>query len=683
MSDSIRDTIRTTCPRDCYDACGIIVTRRDRKVTKVLGDPSHHVAQGALCGKCAVAYNGAWLDDTKRLAKPLLRSGPKGEFNFRESSWDSALSLISGKFNEILTTKGGSAIAHTHYTGTCSAIAGNFPTRFFNRIGAVEIDPDSVCNKAGHVALSLMFGSSLDGFDPRTVTDSKCILVWGANPSASAPHAHRNWLFSNSAKRIVIDPIRHETASKADLHLQLNPGSDASLAFAMLHVMKNEGLLNRTFIEKHAVGWEEIRRDVDEMTPERASLLTGVDVSLILSAARIYANGPSLLWMGQGMQRQKTGGNIMRSVALLPIATGNIGKPGAGFLYMNGFDNRGINPDILSGSVLKPVNAPSSISHMDLCEHLEDAAKCSAFVTWNNNIVASNPQQARLKAALSRTDLFHVAIDLFHTDTTRFADVVLPAASFLEFNDIVVPYFHYDISAQVKVREAPGEAIPNQEIFRRLSRSMDLADPELLESDDQILTSLLNATGLGISFEELAKVGTVRWASDPVIPFADLKFSTPSGKIEVASDRFLDAGTTRAPHAQSDAKPSGDQVRVLSPASNWLMNSSYGNDERIRKLQGEAKVSVNPRDLEKRGLRDGDSVELVNQTGRLGPLTVISTESVPVGTVLVPKGRWPGLETRCGANVNVLNSGEKSDLAASTSVHSVEASLQKIGATLA
>jgi anaerobic selenocysteine-containing dehydrogenase len=674
-----REIIKTTCPRDCYDACGIVVTRRNGVVTKVLGDPDHHVALGALCGKCAVAYNGAWLDDTRRLTKPLLRSGPKGTGSFVESTWDIVLPLIASRLESTTRERGGAAIAHTHYTGTCAAIAGNFPSRFFNRLGAVEIDPDSVCNKAGHMALGLIFGSSLDGFDPRSAPDTNCILVWGANPSSSAPHAHRHWLFNNSAKRVVVDPIRHETAAKADLHLQLFPGSDASMAFALLNVLKSEGWLDLEFIGRHTIGWDEIQPDIDAMTPHHAAVLTGVDPQLIAAAARMYAEGPSLLWMGQGMQRQRTGGNVMRSVALLPIATGNIGKRGSGFLYMNGFDSRGIRLDDLSGADLRPRDAPAAVSHMDLCDHLESAEGCSAFVTWNNNIVASNPQQSRLKAALSRESLFHVAIDLFPTDTTRFADVVLPAASFLEFDDIVVPYFNYDISAQVGVRQAPGDALPNQEIFRRLARHMRLDDPPLHESDEEMIAKMLQATGLGIDFAELAAAGTLRCRNDIVVPFADRVFPTPSGKIEIASDRFAEAGVSRAPSARSEDRPASGHVRVLSPASLWLMNSSYGNDDRIRKFLGEQNVSVNPVDVERNGLHDGDYVELVNDAGRLGPLKLIATEAVPAGAVVVPKGRWPSLEGDTGANVNVLNDGRKSDLGASTSVHSIQAILQKAG----
>jgi anaerobic selenocysteine-containing dehydrogenase len=185
-------------------------------------------------------------------------------------------------------------------------------------------------------------------------------------------------------------------------------------------------------------------------------------------------------------------------------------------------------------------------------------------------------------------------------------------------------------------------------------------------------------TGLEMSFRDLARVGTVAWRPEaPVIPFADLEFPTPSGRIEIASDRFVAAGTSRTPRAHSDEPPGGGRLRVLSPASRWLLNSSYGNDDHIRSLQGEQTVTVNPVDIERLGLSQNDAVELVNETGRLGPLRLVAADVVPPGVALVPKGRWPGLESAAGANVNVLNRGEKADLAGSTAVHSVEATLRK------
>ena len=257
-------TVRTTCPRDCYDACGIVVKLAADGTINVVGDPEHDVSRGALCGKCSIGYNGVWRDPGVRLTRPLKRVGPKGTGRFQPIGWDEALGDIAIRLNAI-RGRDGAAILQTHYTGTCSLIAGSFPLRFFNRIGATEVDPDTVCNKAGHVALQLTYGESTRGFDPRTIDGTNCVMIWGANPSTSAPHVHQYWLSETPAPKIVIDPIRHETAAAADMHLQLYPGTDGALAFAMLHAISAAGRIDRAFLATRSKGWEEIDRPIGRM----------------------------------------------------------------------------------------------------------------------------------------------------------------------------------------------------------------------------------------------------------------------------------------------------------------------------------------------------------------------------------------------------------------------------------
>ena len=663
------EIIRTTCPRDCYDACGIHVVRRGGVILKVMGDPAHPHNRGTLCGKCTLAYNGAWRDPEARLLHPQKRVGPKGSGEFEPISWDEALAAIAGRLTNILAESGGASVVQTHYTGTFSQIGYGFPLRFFHKIGATEVDPDTVCNKAGHVALGMTFGSSLDGFDPRSARDAACILVWGANPSASAPHAHRHWLREAPGTVIVVDPIRHPTAAQADLHLQPFPGTDAALAFALLHVIDREGLRDEEFLAVRTTGWEEVAPLLADCTPKWGEAVTGVPAARIVEAARVYGRGPSLLWLGQGLQRQATGGNILRACGLLAAATGNIGKPGAGFLYLNGTGSRGIQDDYIWGTSLNP-NMPTPISHMDLAERLEDAQSSRALFCWNNNIVASCPNQTRLRAALTREDLFTVAIDLFATDTTDYADIVLPAASFLEFNDLVASYFNYTLSAQVKASEPLGESLPNAEIFRRLAGAMGYAEPELFETDDAVIAALLRQTGTGLDFDALAQAGTVFISPDPVVPFADGRFATPSGKIEIASEAFEEAGLPRAPQPWADARPAGGKLRLLSPASPWRMNSSYDNEAKARCRTQTASVGLHPAEAAARNFTEGMAVIVSSEAGRL-PLSVTICEDVPRGVALIHKGRWPKLDPS-RANVNILNTGGRSDMGDSSAVHSVE-----------
>jgi anaerobic selenocysteine-containing dehydrogenase len=660
------ETVRTTCPRDCYDACGVLVAVEDGRIKHVRGDPGHHVSRGKLCRKCSIGYNGAYLDPDLRLTRPLRRSGPKGEARFEPIGWPEAIAGVAQQLTAIAAERGAASVLNAHYTGTCALIDGTFPQRFFNRLGATEVDPDTVCNNAGHVALGYVFGSSEEGFDPEAAAAAACIVVWGANPSASAPHAHDHWLREATGEIIVIDPIRTPTAAAADTYLQLRPGSDAALAFALAHVIRREGLVDDAFVRDCVLGYDELEPLLDPCTPAWAEERTGIPASLIEHVARAYGTGPSLLWMGQGLQRQPRGGNVMRAIGMLPALTGNIRRRGSGFLYLNGGDSRGIDFDWLAGAELARPGAPAAISQMDLASVLADRRQSSALVCWNINPVASSPEQAALRAALARDDLLTVVCDLFLTDTAAYADYVLPAAGFLECDDIVTSYFHHTLSAQVKAAEPPGEALRNAEIFRRLAAAMGFVEPALQESDTALIEHLLRPSG--VSWDDLARAGTVRLYPEQRVQFAD-GFPTASGRIEIASAAAEADGHPRLPEPSVDEPPPPGWLRLLSPASPWLMNATFGNDRKLRKRIGPATVALHPREAAGRGLRNGDAVTLRNATGALRMAVEVS-DAVPPGVAYAPKGRWPSHEP-AGANVNALNPGSKTDIGESSAVHGV------------
>lgn len=671
VADLHDEVVLTTCPRDCYDTCGMLVHRRHGVVTAVRGNPAHAVSRGTLCGKCSTAYNREWRDPALRLSQPLRRVGDKGAGRFEPITWDTAFAEIAGRLQHIIAARGAHSILNAHYTGTISLLAGISPMRFFHRLGATEVTPDTICNMAGHVALRYLYGSSMDGFDPRTAKDAACIIVWGANPHASAPHAHEHWLPEARGKIVVVDPIRTPTAAQADIHLQPFPGSDAALAFALLHVIRRNALVDSAFIAAHVLGWDELQPLLDACDPAWGAAVTGVPAALIEEVAVLYARGPSLLWLGQGLQRQATGGNVMRACGLLPAVTGNLCKPGAGFLYLNGnLKQRCMDEDYLAGTHLAPAGGLPSVSHMDFAAALEDPARSQALFVWNMNPLASCPQQARLRRAMQREDLLSIVSDLFATDTTALADYVLPAASFLEFDDLIASYFQLTLSAQVKAMEPMGNALPNQEIFRRLAQAMQYSEPELQESDASILATLMERSGLGLSFAALARRGSIWVPEQPAVQFADGVFATPSGRIEIACARAAQDGHPRLPQPWSDPRPVAGHLRLLSPAHAWLMNTSFGNVEKIEKRIGEATIALHPADAAARHLAEGDSAVVHNDSGRLGLKVVISDE-LPRGVALAHKGRWLGTDA-AGANVNVLNPGEKSDMGESTAVHSVE-----------
>ena len=307
---------------------------------------------------------------------------------------------------------------------------------------------------------------------------------------------------------------------------------------------------------------------------------------------------------------------------------------------------------------------------MDLIERLEHPTEIQALFCWNINPAASNPDLKRLHRALSQESLFTVVCDLFQTDTADFADIVLPASSFLEFDDLVTSYFNLSLGPQVKAQEPVGESLPNQEIFRRLASAMGYEEPELYESDESIIAHLLSDTPLTDGFEALKESGTVFLGTEPVVQFADLSFRTPSGRIEIASSQAEADGHPRLPQPLADPIPSAPRLRLLSPASSWHMNSSFDNDSRIASEAGPATVGLHPDDAAALGLKEGDDAKLSNETGEI-VLRVRLSDEIRPGVALSHKGRWPKLG-KDRVNVNHLNSGVKSDMGESTSVHGTE-----------
>jgi anaerobic selenocysteine-containing dehydrogenase len=339
-------------------------------------------------------------------------------------------------------------------------------------------------------------------------------------------------------------------------------------------------------------------------------------------------------------------------------------------LYLNGIQTRGLDGDYLAGTHLAATGGPPSVSHLDLAATLEQPDRARALFCWNINIAGSNPEQRRLRRALCREDLFTVAVDVFPTDTADMADIVLPAASFHEHDDLVVSYFHHSISAQAKIMNPLGDALPNSEIFRRLATAMDWNDYELHETDQQIIDRLLQQAGIDMDFPTLCRAGTVWPDPAPRLQFGNLHFPTPSGQVEIASALAEADGLPRVPTPTVDPAPGTGRLRLLSPSSAWTLNGLYSNDTRVGRRAGALTVTLNPLDAAARTLVPGDIATVTNDIGSLA-LPVQISEDVPPGVALIPKGRWPKLEPS-GANVNVLNPGARSDMGHSSAVHGTE-----------
>jgi len=307
---------------------------------------------------------------------------------------------------------------------------------------------------------------------------------------------------------------------------------------------------------------------------------------------------------------------------------------------------------------------------------LQDSAAIRSFLVWNCNPLASNPDQTSTRKGLAREDLFTVVIDCFMTDTAEYADIVLPAASFLEFDDLCASYFYLTVAAQVKCQEPLGESLPNQEIFRKLAKAMGLDEPALYEDDQAILISTLKGAGIIDAWSDFAERGWAHIGAEPLILWSEGEFPTPSGKIELASERAEADGHPRLPQPRIDPAPAHGKLRLLSPADKWLMNSSFGNDSRILKKLGPALVVIHPETADAFNIRDGDHVRLSNVLGELD-LTAKVSDAITPGALLSYKSRWLKTEP-APHNVNVLQAPTKTDMGESSSVHGTEVTIARI-----
>ncbi|MEM7467474.1 MAG: molybdopterin-dependent oxidoreductase, partial [Pseudomonadota bacterium] len=336
-----------------------------------------------------------------------------------------------------------------------------------------------------------------------------------------------------------------------------------------------------------------------------------------------------------------------------------------------------IDLDYIAGSDLTHEDKVS-VSHMDFAARLAGAKEFKTLFSWNTNPLASAPEQKRLREAMAREDLFTVVIDCFVTDTAKYADYVLPAASFLEFDDLTFSYFHLHMGAQAKVRKPLGEALPNQEICRRLAKAMQLEEPLLYEDDDTLLKKMMSeiapAFGERMSFDDLKQRGHFYLGNTPMPFHEDLAFNTPSGKIEIASAAAEEAGLPRVPLASHEPLEDTHTLRLLSPASKWRLNDSYANDEHLQQQAGAPVIYIHPDDGAKFGLKDNASARVFNAAGEAILTTKFDSTVLP-STVVSHKGRWPSLESD-KSSVNFVHTARKADMGESTSVHSTRVSIE-------
>jgi anaerobic selenocysteine-containing dehydrogenase len=670
------ETRQSVCALDCPDCCSLLVNVDEQgRGSRLRGNPDHPVTRGFLCGKVAryLERNG----HPDRLMHPLRRTGAKGQAEFERISWDEALDAMASRFTAIADTHGSEAILPYSYAGTMGRIqGGGMDRRFFHRLGASRLDR-TICSNAGGFGLLEALGTKL-GTEPEQFVHSKLILAWGANIHGTNVHL---WPFIVEARRrgaklYTIDPIETRTAALADRHFPINPGSDLALALGFMHVIFRDELEHpdaAAYVEDLA----KLRELASRYTPSAVEALTGIAASDVETLAREYATiRPAVIRMNYGLQRSDRGGRAFRAIASLPAIIGSWGQVGGGMQASTsgGFqfnDQKLQRPDLQLRSPLGREARLVNMSRLGTVLNETGGEAVHALFVYNSNPAGIAPNQAAVRRGLMRDDLFTVVAEHFITDTAAYADIVLPATTFLEHSDLYLAYGHYHVQMARPALPAPGETKPNTEIFRLLARRMGLNDPELQASDDELIRDALDTSHPyleGITLERLERERSIRLNVAPpgeaFLPFAGGRFATPSGKCEPGPD-VLDY----VPPVESRHGAEGGGKFPLEMVSSKLddaMNTTFGYRPEVDRETGMA--HLHPEDASERGIADGDAVRVFNDRGSL-KLTARMTPRIRRGVVRIPAVRW-GLKAEDRQTVNVLTSERLTDIGEAATFYS-------------
>jgi anaerobic selenocysteine-containing dehydrogenase len=656
----------SVCALDCPDACSLLIdVDGTGRGSRLRGNPGHPVTRGFLCGKVARYLDREYSPD--RLLYPQKRIGRKGEGKFARISWDEARDEIAERLRGVAGRYGPEAVLPYSYAGTMGYLNGSgMDRRFFHRLGASRLDR-TICSSAGIAGLTEALGVRYAP-EPEQFRHAKLIIAWGANILGTNVHL---WPFivearRNGAKFYTIDPYRNRTGMLSDRHYAIRPGTDTALALAMMHVIAAEGLEDRDYVDRYTLGFEDLKERVREWTPNRAEQLTGIPAAGIVELAREYASTrPAAIRLNYGVQRSDRGAQAVRTVALLPALTGAWRDVGGGVQLSTSAAfqvNRAAleRPDLQFAS---PLGRQARIVNMTLLgEALNslDSPRVHAVVVYNSNPAAIAPDQSSVRKGLMREDLFTVVLEQFQTDTADFADIVLPSTTFLEHTDLYFAYGHYHLQLARPALPAPGEALPNNEVFRRLAARMGFEEPCFRDSDDDMIRGLLDSGHPfleGITLEALDAQHSIRLKlPDPFVPFAEGGFGTPSGKCEFHAESlgFEPPVESRAGDRELGAR---FPLELISPKNDDSMNSTFGN--RADTDANTSILTIHPVDAAGRGIASGDAVLVFNGRGKV-MLRAKVADTVMAGVVCAPSVRWPK-KAPDGSGINVLTSQRLTD----------------------
>jgi anaerobic selenocysteine-containing dehydrogenase len=675
-------TAKVVCPHDCPDTCVMTVTVEGSRAVAIGGDPDHRFTQGFLCAKVNQYLDRVYSPD--RILHPLRRVGPKGEGRFERITWDEALDTIAARFREVIANHGPQAILPYSYAGNMGLLSfGSMDRRFFQALGASLLDR-TICATAGATGYKTAVGKTI-GIDPEAVVHARFIVAWGANIVSSNVHL---WPFVEEARRrgaklVTVDPYRSRTAEKSDQHLALLPGTDGALALGMMHVIFRDGLEDSDYLARYTVGGDGLRERAREWTPQRAAEITGLGADVIEAFAREYATTrPSALRVNYGLNRHAGAGMAVRTITCLPAVVGSWRDVGGGILL----STSGTFP-VAEAALERPDLVPSGTRTINMSEIgrvLNDASldpPVKAIFVYNANPVAVAPEQESVRRGFGREDLFVVVHDLFQTDSVDFADLVLPATTTLEHYDIHKAYGHLYASLSRPAIAPLGESKSNTEVFRLLAARMELDDPCLRDSDEEMARQAFqwdHPHMKGITFERLETEGSVRLSvPDPFAPFAEGGFPTRSGKCELYSEALESQGMDPLPTyipPRESVRSAPEVARkyplaFISPPAHHFLNSTFSAQPVFVRRESEPFLTIHPQDAASRGIRDGQVVRTFNDRGSFLAKAQVSDAARP--GVVVGLSIWWSKMCPGGRNANAVTGQWLTDMGGGATFYDV------------
>jgi anaerobic selenocysteine-containing dehydrogenase len=623
--------VETACPLDCPDACSLAVTVRQGKVVQIDGSHKNPVTEGYICAK--VRRFGERLYGPDRLLYPAIRKGRKGEGQFKRVPWDHALGLIAQRFERAKKEDGAASILPYSYGGSNGLLTqDNLDAQLWRRFGTSRL-ARTVCAAPTGAANTALYGK-MASVTYQDYPEAKLIILWGVNPSASGIHLipFVREAQKRGARIVVVDPRATQLARSADIHLEVRPGTDVGVALAIHRYLFTNGYADEGFLRAHTTGAEQLRERSEPWTFEHAAQVAGIDAAALEQVATLYAtSSPALIRCGWGLERNRNGGNAAMSVLALPAVGGKFGVRGGGYSMSNSASWNIERPWI---GTPEPDTRIVNMNHLGRALTEYDDPPVNVLFVYNCNPAATVPDQQSILRGLAREDLFTVVFEQVMTDTALYADVVLPATTFLEGYDVARAYGPIHLDLGKPVVDAVGESRSNADVFGELCTRLGVLEEHEPTGELDLMLHVLDALPDPIASD--LRVGaspTPPFGLAPV-QFVDVFPNTSDRKVHLFPEA-LDASAPMGLYRfQPDPATERYPLALISPSSDRTISSTLGELPRP-----DVKLLMHPDDARERGLEEGDLVRMFNDLGEVHCALTIAP-SIRRGTVSLPKGLW-------------------------------------------